>query len=107
MCAKASDPGGGDPLQLRLTQVAEADLRALYGEGLAVWGAAQADRYFDGLLERFDKICAAPRQYQAVDHIRAGYRRSVYEQHSIYFVVEDDVVEVRAIVKRQDIGARI
>lgn len=61
-------------MQLRLTQVAAADLRDLYIEGLDVWGEAQADRYFDGLLERFDKICAAPRQYQAVDHIRSGYR---------------------------------
>ncbi|MBF9048296.1 type II toxin-antitoxin system RelE/ParE family toxin [Rhodobacterales bacterium LSUCC0031] len=94
-------------MRLRLTQAAEADLRELYAEGLTVWGAAQADRYFDGVLDRFAKICAAPRQYQAVDHIRAGYRRSVYEQHSIYFVIDGDAVEVRAIVKRQDIGARI
>ena len=79
----------------------------MYSEGLDVWGEAQADRYFDGVLDRLDKISAAPRQYQAVDHIRAGYRRSVYEQHSIYFVIDGDIVEVRGIVKRQDIGARL
>ena len=45
--------------------------------------------------------------YPAVDNIRDGYRRSVYEKHSIYFVVQGDVVEVRAVVKRQDMSRRL
>jgi toxin ParE1/3/4 len=45
--------------------------------------------------------------YPAVDDIRDGYRRSIYEKHSINFVVQDDIVEVRAIVKRQNIVSRL
>ena len=45
--------------------------------------------------------------YPVVDDIRAGYRRSVYEKHSIYFVIEGNTVEVRAVVKQQDITGRI
>ena len=94
-------------LKLRITKVADQDLDDLYTEGLTTWGMAQADRYYDGLLTRFERICENPMMYPAVDDIRAGYRRSVYEKHSIYFVVDDHAVEIRAVVKRQDISSRL
>ena len=93
--------------KLRITELADQDLNDLYSEGFITWGEEQADRYYDGLLNRFGRICEAPLMYPAVDDIREGYRRSVYEKHSIYFVVLDDVVEVRAVVKRQNVSSRL
>ena len=93
--------------KLRITELADQDLNDLYSEGFTTWGEEQADRYYDGLLDRLEDICETPLMYPAVDDIREGYRRSVYEKHSIYFVVLDDVVEVRAIVKRQNISSRL
>jgi toxin ParE1/3/4 len=93
--------------KLRITKLADQDLNDLYSEGFTTWGEEQADRYYDGLQNRLDRICESPLMYPAVDDIREGYRRSVYEKHSIYFVIEDDVVEVRAIVKRQNISSRL
>lgn len=87
-------------LKLRITKFADQDLDDLYTEGFTVWGEEQADRYYDGLLERFDWICDAPLTYPAVDEIRAGYRRSVFERHAIYYVIDDEAVEIRAVVKR-------
>ncbi len=92
--------------KLRITQVADQDLDDLYTEGFTTWGEAQADKYFEGLLIRFEHICENPVMYRTVDEIRAGYRRSIYEKHSIYYVVQDDRVEIRAIVKRQNISGR-
>lgn len=93
-------------LSLRITRVADQDLDDLYTEGFTTWGEAQADRYYDGLLERLERICEHPKMYPAVDDIRAGYRRSVYEKHAIYYVVEENTVEIRAVVKYQDVGSR-
>jgi len=93
--------------KLRITKLADQDLNDLYSEGFTTWGEEQADRYYDGLLNRLEGICETPLMYPAVDDIREGYRRSVYEKHSIYFVVLDDVVEVRAIVKRQNVATRL
>lgn len=93
--------------KLRITKLADQDLNDLYSEGFTTWGEEQADRYYDGLLSRFERIRESPLMYPAVDDIREGYRRSVYEKHSIYFVVLDDVVEVRAVVKRQDMSSRL
>lgn len=93
--------------KLSITALADQDLNDLYVEGFTTWGEEQADRYYDGLLRRFERICENPAMYPVVDDIRAGYRRSVYEKHSIYFMIEGDTVEVRAVVKRQDITDRI
>ncbi|MGB0719661.1 MAG: type II toxin-antitoxin system RelE/ParE family toxin [Bdellovibrionales bacterium] len=93
--------------RLRITKVAEQDLDDLYTEGFLIWGEAQADHYYSGLMERFDRICDAPLTYQSVDEIRDGYRRSVYKKHSIYYVIDGDAVEIRAVVKRQNVHARL
>lgn len=93
-------------LSLRITKLAAQDLDDLYTEGWTNWGEVQADRYCDGLLERFDRICENPKMYQAVDDIREGYRRSVYEKHAIYYVIEDEAIEIRAVVKFQDVVGR-
>lgn len=89
-------------LALRITKVADRDLYDLYTEGFTTWGERQADRYYDGLLSRFEHICENPKMYPAVDDIRKGYRRSVYEKHAIYYVIDDAAVEIRAVVKYQD-----
>lgn len=94
-------------LSLRITKVADQDLDDLYTAGFTAWGDAQADRYYDGLLERFERICEHPKMYPAVDDVRAGYRRSVYEKHAVYYVIEDDTVEIRAVAKHQDVGSRL
>lgn len=93
-------------LTLRITNAADQDLDDLYTEGFTTWGAAQADRYYDGLISRFERICEQPKMYPAVDDIREGYRRSVYEKHAIYFVIDGDTVEIRAVVKFQDVTGR-
>ena len=93
--------------KLVVTLAADQDLHDLYSEGFSEWGERQADRYYDGILSRFERICDNPMMYQAVDHIREGYRRCVCEKHSIYFVVGGDTVEVRAVVKRQDVSGRL
>lgn len=76
-----------DELKLRLTSDADLDLSALYAEGFVAWGEAQADTYYDGLLRRLEQIRRHPFMYPAVDEVRSGYRRSVCERHSIYYVV--------------------
>lgn len=93
--------------KLLITKLADQDLNDLYCEGFTTWGEIQADRYYEGLLNRLEHICETPLMYPAVDDIREGYRRSVYEKHSIYFVVLSNAVEIRAIVKRQNIASRL
>ena len=91
----------------RLSLAAEDDLARLYHRGITEFGLAQADRYFDGLIERFDRIAGDPSLYAAADHIRLGYRRSVYGVHSIYYRVEDRSVEIMRVLGREDAVAQL
>ncbi len=93
--------------KLRVTKDAERDLDDVYSEGFVTLGEKQADRYYDGLLARFDRMCDNPMLDRVVDEIRVGYRRSIYEKHSIFFVIIEDTVEVRAVIKRQNITRRL
>lgn len=86
----------------RLTQNAKEDLRRIYARGLDEFGEQQADAYFFALFERFETIASDPLRYQAVDEIRKSYRRSLIGIDSIYFRIDDDVVEITAVLGRQD-----
>ena len=86
----------------KLTEDAKDDLRGIYRYGFERFGEVQADLYFDALFNHFEKIAQNPHLYQAVDHIRKGYRRSVCGVDSIFYRVVDGTVEIISILSRQD-----
>jgi len=91
----------------RLSDEALADLDRLYEHGVLTFGLRQADAYFDAMVAQFQKIADQPELYPAVDHIRQGYRRSVFRSHSIYYrSVADEVLIVR-ILGQQDIESAL
>jgi toxin ParE1/3/4 len=93
--------------KLQISQVAEEDLAGLYGEGIRTWGQAQADRYYDALIEHFDRLCENPLLYRAVNEIRPGYRRSVCGRHAVYYRILGETVEIMAVIKHQSIIDRL
>ena len=86
----------------RLTERADEDLSRLYEYGILHYGPDQADRYYDGLIERFEELAENPRLWPAVDHIRPGYRRSVYGRHAIYYRIDPDAIVIVRILGQQD-----
>ncbi len=88
----------------KLTNKADADLQRLYEWGLDNHGLEKANSYFDGIVERFHQIGRTPMMWQGVDHIRQGYRRSVFGVHSIYYhILDDKSVEIARILRAEDI----
>ena len=83
------------------------DLARIYWRGVEEFGELQADRYYEALFQRLDDIAKAPHKYQAVDHIREGYRRSVCGVDSIYYRVNGEVTEIMRVLGRQDATERI
>ena len=86
----------------RISHQAKLDLQRIYQYGFEMFGEAQADSYFWGFFECFEKISNSPEHYPAVDHIRIGYRRCVYKADTIYFRVQSSRVEIMAILGGQD-----
>lgn len=89
----------------KLSKTAVADLKRIYQRGLCEFGEAQADKYYAAFFSRFEQLTEHPYLYQAVDHIREGYRRSVCGVDSIYYRVDadTDTIEIMTILGHQNI----
>lgn len=86
----------------RLSNSAKDDLIRIHQYGIKKFGISQADKYFDSFFEYFEIITQCPFSFESVDYIKTGYRRCVYGSDTIYFKVNTDIVEIMAIVGKQD-----
>ncbi|MCG2461456.1 type II toxin-antitoxin system RelE/ParE family toxin [Flavobacteriaceae bacterium F89] len=91
----------------KLSNVAKDDLIRIHRYGAKKFGMVQADKYFDSFFEYFDIIAQSPYSYESVDFIKEGYRRCVCGSDSIYYRTNDRVVEIMAIVGKQDLKNKI
>ncbi|WP_417409654.1 type II toxin-antitoxin system RelE/ParE family toxin [Hoeflea sp.] len=86
----------------RLSKAADQDFERIFEFGIDQFGPAQALDYQNGMKQRFEQLATQPKLYQAVDHIRQGYRRSVYQAHSIYYRIDRDFVLIVRILSREN-----
>ena len=87
----------------RLSNEAKVDLIRIHQYGVEKFGMTQADKYFDAFFEYFEIITQRPFSFESADYIKKGYRRCVCGSDSIYFKINEDIVEIMAIVGRQDL----
>jgi toxin ParE1/3/4 len=87
----------------KLSNVASDDLIRIHHYGVKKFGITQADKYFDSFFEYFDIIAECPFSFESVDFIKTGYRRCVCGSDSIYYKVNNNVVEIMTIIGRQDL----
>ncbi len=88
----------------KLSNVAKEDLIRIHHYGVKKIGMVQADKYFDSSFEYFDLIAQRPFSFESVDFTKTGYRRCVCGSDSIYFKVNNDIVEIMAVIGRQDLN---
>ena len=86
----------------KLSNTAKNDLIRIYQYGLESFGEKQAEKYFDSFFDHFDTIANRPYSFEAVDYIKRGYRRCPCGVDTIYFRIKNEVVEIMAIIGRQD-----
>jgi len=87
----------------KLSEEAKNDLIRIHQYGVTQHGEAQADNYYFAFFDRFEKIAEQPYLYQAVDHIRKGYRHSICGVDTIYYRIEGNVIEIMSVLRKQDI----
>lgn len=91
----------------KLSNVAKDDLILIHRYGVKKFGMAQADKYLDSFFEYFDIIARNPYSFESVDFIKEGYRRCVCGSDNIYYRINDTVVEIMAIIGRQDLKNKL
>lgn len=88
----------------KLSNEAKEDLIRIHHFGVEKFGVSQADKYYETFFEYFDIIAERPYSFVSVDYIKKGYRRCVCGSDSIYYRLNDDTVEIMAIIGRQDVN---
>lgn len=91
--------------EYRLSNAAKADLIRIHHYGVQRFGMAQADKYFNSFFQYFDIIAQRPYSFESVDFVKEGYRRCVCGSDSIYFRIGNGIVEIMAIIGRQDLNS--
>ena len=89
--------------EYRLSNEAKEDLIRIHQYGVEKFGMAQADKYYNSFFEYFDIIAQQPFSFESIDYIRNGYRRCPCGSDSIYYRINNGIVEIMAIVGRQDL----
>ena len=91
----------------RLSNEAKIDLIRIHQCGIKKFGMSQADQYFESFFTHFDSIAERPFSFESVDYIKPGYRRCVCGVGSVYFRVNQNIVEIVAIVGQQDLEIKL
>lgn len=87
----------------KLSNDAKEDLIRIHHYGVKKFGKTQADKYFNSFFEFFEIIAQRPYSFESVDFIKEGYRRCVCGSDSIFYKINNNVVEIMTIVGRQDL----
>lgn len=94
--------------EYRVTQRARADLIGIYDFTETKFGSYQANAYYAGLIRSFGLLADFPLIGQTVDDLAAGYRRFRFQSHLIFYTVQADYIEIRAVVHgAQDIRPQL
>ena len=91
-------------MKYKLSNVAKQDLIRIHQYGVKNFGENQADKYFEAFFVNFELITERPLAFESVDYIKQGYRRCVCGVDSIYFRINGEIVEIMAIIGRQDLN---
>ena len=96
------DPMGSYKLRLE----AKADFRRIYRLGVVTLVERRlisiSMLFYQKQNVPFSPLAENLYQYQQVEHIREGYRRSPCGSASIYYCIDGDTVEIMNIIGRQD-----
>lgn len=90
-------------MKLQINKRAVDDLSAIFAYGLEHFGQQQAQSYVSQFQSHFALLLANPLMGQDVSHIRTQTRRSLCNEHGIYYrVTQNTVVVMRVLHGRQD-----
>ena len=87
----------------RLTPAAQRDLSEIWDFTQNRWDVVQAEEYIAEIRDAIERVAKDPNRGRRCDDIRDGYRRYVVGSHLVFFVEEEDAIDViRILHQRMD-----
>lgn len=91
----------------RLTPRAVADLEEIWLYTSKNWSLEQADSYHNAIVDALDGLVAGKKAGRPVD-IRDGYFKYLVGSHLVFYrLVDSDLVVVRVLHQRMDVGRHL
>jgi len=87
-----------------LSEKARQDLIAIFEFGIDRFGADQAERYIERLLEVFEEIAENPDRFTRIPGLHPECRRAVVGSSSVYFLDQSSGVLIVRVIGRQDVS---
>ena len=87
----------------RISNEAKEDLICIHHYGVKKFGIQEAEKYFDNFFKYFEIIAERPFAFESVNYLKKDYRRCVCGSDSIYYKVNNEVVEIMTIIGQQDL----
>lgn len=84
-----------------LNENAKEDLWRIYEYGRNRFGLLQADKYYNMMLLSFERISSNPLMFP-ISQQNLSYRSCVCGVDTIYFKINNDIIEIMAIIGMQD-----
>ncbi|MGF7141346.1 type II toxin-antitoxin system RelE/ParE family toxin [Roseimarinus sediminis] len=91
-------------VKYKLSNSAKEDLIRIHHFGVENFGMDQADKYFNTFFDYFEIIAQQPFAFESIDYIKKEYRRCPCGADSIYYKISNGIVEIMAIIGRQDLN---
>jgi len=88
-------------LKYKLRKSAEEDIKGIGRYSLSKFGVSQRNKYLHGLASHFEKIANNPKIYKKRNDIKAGLYCSEFEQHFVFYKIENDVVDILAVLHKR------
>jgi toxin ParE1/3/4 len=91
----------------KLSEEAKEDLIRIHHYGVEQFGENKAERYFGAFFDYFELISKNPFSFESVEYIRKGYRRCPCGSDTIYYKMNEGIVEIMAIVGNQELDKKL
>ncbi len=92
----------------QLSKIAELDISDLYAKGIMEYGLRQADRYYDGLIERFEFLADNSNIGVNSDELASNLQRFPYGRHIVFFTsTATGITIVRVLGEEMDFERHI
>jgi len=92
----------------QLSEIAALDINGLYADGILNHGLSQADKYYDGLIERFEFLAENPNIGTNSDSLSSNLQRFPYGRHVVFFTYRDtELLIVRVLGEEMDFERHI
>ncbi len=87
--------------RFRISPSAKVDLERIWFYGLEQRVEKAADEYHGAFFQHFEELAVQPLLYPE-SNVRQGYRRSVCGKDSVFYRLDNETVEIMAVLGKED-----